>query len=57
LRKSQETIGPNVDTPATTEFNAFHDVHQMTWQISSNTPKIPERMKATLSLPLVWMLS
>ena len=23
-RKSQETIGPNVDTPATTESNAFH---------------------------------
>jgi len=22
-RKSQETIGPNVDIPATTEFNAF----------------------------------
>jgi len=36
-RKSQETIGPNVDIPATTEFNAFQDVRQMTLQISSNS--------------------
>jgi len=28
-RKSQETIGPNVDIPATMEFNAFQ---RATWQ-------------------------
>jgi len=28
-RKSQETIGPNVDIPATTAFNAFQ---RATWQ-------------------------
>jgi hypothetical protein len=36
LRKSRETIGPNVDIRATTEFNACQDWHQITAQISSN---------------------
>jgi len=32
LRKSRETIGPNVDIRATTEFNACQDWHQITAQ-------------------------
>jgi hypothetical protein len=36
-RKSQETIGRNVDIRATTESSALQDVHRMTWQISSNS--------------------
>jgi hypothetical protein len=35
-RKSQETIGPNVDIPATTESNAGQDWHQITAQISGS---------------------